>query len=291
MEKKTLLILTTILVLGVLSACGASKEKGNSGHDGTHHKQENSPAPSTGHGEHGDHDTTAQPVDSLKASFSFASEPVKANETSDLNIHIMDSDGNSVDEFELNHEKLMHLIVVSKDLSYFNHIHPDYSANGKFAIKTSFPNGGEYKAFSDFVPKGGKSTTLSEWVKVEGEAKAQEPIEADTELVKVIDGKEVELTLSSMKAKDEVTLAFNIVDAQTKKEISDLEQYLGAVGHVVILSEDAEQYLHVHPVDEKATGPKAAFMTSFPKSGTYKIWGQFQHQGKVFTVPFVVDIQ
>ncbi|WP_413371867.1 hypothetical protein [Paenibacillus taichungensis] len=279
MQRKMMLILTVVLVLGVLSACGTSK------------KNENSATPSTGHGEHGDHDTKEQPANSLKASFSFASGTVKATENSDLNIQIMDSDGNSVNEFEWSHEKLMHLIVVSKDLSYFNHIHPDYNTNGNFAIKTSFPNGGEYKVFSDFVPKGGASTTLSEWVEVEGEEKVQEPIEADTKLVKVADGKEVELTLSSTTAKDEVTLTFNMVDAQTKKDISDLEQYLGAVGHVVILSDDAEQYLHVHPVDEKGTGPKAEFMTSFPKSGTYKIWGQFQHQGQVFTVPFVVDIE
>ncbi|WP_309248930.1 hypothetical protein [Paenibacillus sp. MZ04-78.2] len=128
-------------------------------------------------------------------------------------------------------------------------------------------------------------------MKVEGEEKAHEAVKADEKLVKVIDGKEVELTFSGTRAEDEVTLTFTIVDAQTKEEIGNLEQYLGAVGHVVILSDDAEQYLHVHPVDEKATGPKAEFMTSFPKSGTYKIWGQFQHQGKVFTVPFVVDIK
>jgi hypothetical protein len=277
MGRKMMLILTGTLALGVLSACGTPKE--------------NSTTPSTGHGEHGDHDPMEQPANSLKALFSFESGTVRANENSDLNIQIADSDGTRVNEFEWSHEKLMHLIVVSKDLSYFNHIHPEYDGDGNFAIETSFPNGGDYKVFSDVVPKGGASTTLSEWVKVEGEEKPQEPIEADAKLVKVVDGKEVELTLSSTKANDEVTLTFNILDAQTQKEISDLEQYLGAVGHVVILSDDAEQYLHVHPMDEKATGPKAEFMTSFPKSGTYKIWGQFQDQGKVFTVPFVVDIE
>ncbi|MGO4549370.1 hypothetical protein AB4Z29_31795 [Paenibacillus sp. 2TAB23] len=291
MKRKMMLILTGILVLGLLSACGTTKENDHSGHNVTNQNHENSASPSAGHGEHGDHDTKEQPADSLKASFSFVSGTVIANGKSDLDIQISDSDGNTVNEFELNHEKLMHLIVVSKDLSYFNHIHPEYDSNGKFAIETSFPNGGEYKVFSDFIPKGGASTTLSEWVKVEGEEKAQELIEADAKLVKVVDGKEVELTLSSTKANDEITLTFNILDAQTKKEISDLEQYLGAVGHVVILSDDAEQYLHVHPMHEKATGPKAEFMTSFPKSGTYKIWGQFQHQGEVFTVPFVVDIK
>jgi hypothetical protein len=66
---------------------------------------------------------------------------------------------------------------------------------------------------------------------------------------------------------------------------------LGAVGHVVILSADAEQYLHVHPQNEQTTGPLAQFATAFPRSGTYKIWGQFQHNGEVITVPFVVDVK
>lgn len=276
MKRKRVLLLTGVLAFGVLTACGAAKESANSGHEE--------------HGSHS-HNASEQPASSFKASFAFASGVANANENSQLNIEITDAKGKLVKDFELSHEKLLHLIAVSKDLSYFTHIHPQIDGNGKFTIDTTFPSGGEYKLFADFVPKGGSSTTLSEWVKVEGKEKAQEAIKADTKLVKLVDGKEVELTLSSTKAQDEVTLTFNIADAQTKQGISNLEQYLGDVGHVVVLSDDAEKYLHVHPVDEKATGPKAEFMTSFPKSGTYKIWGQFQHQGKVFTVPFVVDIK
>lgn len=290
MKRKMILILTGVLAFGVLSACGTPNEDAHSS-GGTNQNQENSAAPSTGHGEHGGHGASEQPADNYKPSFSFASGTAKANEKSKLDIQIVDSKGNVVNDYELSHEKLLHLIVVNHDLSYFNHIHPEFDGNGNFSIDTSFPGGGDYKLFVDFVPKGGSSTTLSEWVKVEGEEKAHEAINADEKLVKVVDGKEVELTLSSTKAQDEVTLTFNIADVQTNKGISNLEQYLGAVGHVVVLSDDAEKYLHVHPLDEKATGPKAEFMTSFPKSGTYKIWGQFQHQGKVFTVPFVVDIK
>ncbi|MNV94653.1 hypothetical protein D3C71_1894700 [compost metagenome] len=66
---------------------------------------------------------------------------------------------------------------------------------------------------------------------------------------------------------------------------------MGAVGHVVILSADAEQYIHVHPLDEKATGPIARFATSFPEAGTYKLWAQFQHNGEVITSSFVVDVK
>ncbi|GAA3413197.1 hypothetical protein GCM10020370_68480 [Paenibacillus hodogayensis] len=147
-------------------------------------------------------------------------------------------------------------------------------------MDTSFPAGGDYKVFADFIPTGGANTTLSEWVKVEGKEGKHAAIAVDTKLVKEVDGKEIELIMSAAKPKEDVTLTFNIRDAKTKKGIDNLQPYLGAVGHVVILSEDANQYLHVHPIDEKATGPDAKFATSFPQSGTHKIWGQFQQAAK-----------
>jgi len=270
MKKRLILMLTGVLAVGLLAACSSSK-KGTDGHGG--------------------HDTDGHGADNYKASFSFASGTAKASENTKLNIQVTDTDGKAVQDFELNHEKLMHLIIVNKDLSFFNHIHPESDGKGTFTIDTTFPSGGDYKLFADFVPKGGSGTTLSEWVKVDGETKPQESVTSDAELVKVVDGKEVTLALDSTEAKAEATLTFTIKDDKTKEGINNLEQYLGAVGHVVVLSEDAEQYLHVHPMDEKASGPEAQFMTSFPNPGTYKIWGQFQHQGNVFTVPYVVEIQ
>jgi hypothetical protein len=100
----------------------------------------------------------------------------------------------------------------------------------------------------------------------------------------------VSLNMDNVEAKKEVILNFNIQDESTKAPITNLQPYLGAVGHVVILTEDTEQYLHVHPIDEKTSGPEARFATTFPKSGIYKIWAQFKHNDKVFTVPFVVKI-
>lgn len=291
MNKKIILI-SSILALGLLSACGNANTSDHSGH-GASQNGGSSEAPTSSHGEHGGHGAEEQPAaeSNLKASFTFASGTAKANEDTELSIQITDQDGTPVNDFDINHEKLLHLIIVNHDLSYFNHIHPEFKGNGTFTIDTAFPTGGEYKVFADFVPKGGSSMTLSEWVKVEGKEEAHEAVQADSKLVKDVEGKEVELSLSSTKPAEDVTLIFNILDAQSKEGIGNLEPYLGAVGHVVILSSDAEQYIHVHPIDEKATGPKAEFATSFPNNGTYKIWGQFQHQGKVFTVPYVVEIK
>ncbi|WJH34476.1 hypothetical protein N6H14_32485 [Paenibacillus sp. CC-CFT747] len=240
----------------------------------------------------GGHGADAKPTtENLQASFSFPAGAAKAKEETELTIQVKDKDGKPVNQYDVNHEKWLHLIIVNHDLSFFNHIHPEFKGDGTFTVKTSFPAGGEYKVFADFIPTGGTNTTLSEWVKVEGKEGKHAAIAADANLVKEVDGKEIELSMSAAKPKEDVTLTFNIRDAKTKKGIYNLQPYLGAVGHVVILSEDANQYLHVHSIDEKATGPDAKFATSFPQSGTFKIWGQFQHNGEVITVPFVVHVK
>lgn len=281
-------IVSSLLILGLLAGCGNSAENGQEpghGHAAGHEADHNQGEQHAGHG-------TEQkaPAANLKASVAFASGSAKAKENTELRVRITDQNGAPVNQFDISHEKLLHLIIVNRDLSYFSHIHPEFKGDGTFAIQTAFPAGGTYKVFADFKPAGGSGTTWSEWVDVGGTEGEHVPVTPDSSLVKQVDDKEIELSMSGVKAKEEVLLTFEIRDAKTKEGINDLEPYLGAVGHVVILSEDAGQYLHVHPLDEKATGPKAQFATSFPKSGIYKIWGQFQHKGKVFTVPFVVKV-
>ncbi|MEK3912329.1 hypothetical protein [Paenibacillus sp. FSL H7-0331] len=307
MKKKIILVAAAVLAFSVLAACGKAEDKKSAG--GNNHAghaassgQENAVKPGGNekteaknmeHGDgHGGHGADAAPATKeLNVLYAFPAGAAKANEDTEFTIRVTDKNGKPVDKYEVNHEKLLHLIIVNHDLSFFNHIHPEFKGDGTFTVNTSFPAGGEYKVFADFIPTGGANTTLSEWVKVEGKEGKHAAIAVDAKLVKEVDGKEIELIMSAAKPKEDVTLTFNIRDAKTKKGIDSLQPYLGAVGHVVILSEDANQYLHVHPIDEKATGPDAKFATSFPQSGTYRIWGQFQQGGEVFTVPFVVNVK
>ncbi len=212
-----------------------------------------------------------------------------AGQEAAIRIRVLDEAGRPVNEFDIEHEKLMHLIVVSKDMSYFNHIHPEYKGDGVFEVSNVFPAGGEYKLIADYVPAGGGKTTQMEWIAVEGEPAPAVPLKPDQTHEKIADGVEVTLDNDHPAVGEEVELNFRLADAGTKEPIADLEPYLGAVGHVVILSEDTNQYLHVHPTGELAKGPEAKFMTAFPQSGTYKIWAQFQRDGKVLTVSYVVE--
>lgn len=196
-----------------------------------------------------------------------------------------------IDDFEVNHEKLLHLIIVSKDLSYFNHVHPEYKGDGVFEIKNQFPAGGEYRMVADFKPTDGSSMSKMEWVRIGGESPQLSPVTVDNTLEKSVDGKKISLSFDpQLEAGKELALKFTLTDESTNQPISDLEPYLGSIGHVVIFSEDGERYLHVHALEGQGSGPEALFETTFPESGVYKIWGQFQRNGQVFTVQYIVNV-
>lgn len=270
MRAAGILLLSLALLL---SGCAKSKPTHHGAHGGSH--------------EPGDKEQV-QAVFSVKSSGGQAA--AKAQDNTALTIQIQDAEGKPVNEFDLNHEKMMHLIVVSKDLSYFSHIHPEYKGKGLFTVSTQFPAGGDYNLFADFVPSGKEKSVLSHALTVQGDAATPVALEPDGKLIKTVNGSEVALTIDGLKAGAELDLTYAFKDAATKAPIRNLQPYLGAVGHVVILDASADQYLHVHPTDEKSTGPEAKFMTTFPQSGIYKVWGEFQRDGQVFNVPFVVKV-
>jgi hypothetical protein len=201
--------------------------------------------------------------------------------------------GDPIREFELVHDKLMHVIIVAEDLSYFVHIHPTMIAGANdttFTVSHTFPESGKYKLWVDFKPKGGNQTLAAFKFNVTGQ-----PVHRPEELV--YDGKYSKRTLDgqyqiSLKIPDkiveqkDVDIAFGISDS-SGRPITNLEPLMAAGGHSVIISSDLNEFLHVHPTEEVDTdwhrGPEIFFKTNFPKPGLYKAWGQFQHQGKVIT--------
>ncbi|WP_159887951.1 hypothetical protein [Paenibacillus puerhi] len=213
-----------------------------------------------------------------------------ANLRKRIRLEVKKADGNPVEGFRLNHEKLLHLIVISRDLSTFSHIHPEHKGNGVFEIENSFPAGGDYRVIADFIPENGDPMAKMEWIQVEGKQVETQQVVPDEELAQVIDGKRVALAMEGLTARNPVKLTFTLTDENTNQELADLEPYLGAIGHVVILSEDGERYVHVHAEEGQGTGPDAVFEATFPRSGVYKIWGQFQRNKQVFTAGFVVKV-
>lgn len=226
-----------------------------------------------------------------KSEWNTGSQPLKANENIPISIFINDKSNKPITKFDTVHEKLMHLIIVNKDLSYFSHIHPEYNGNGEFDITTAFPAGGDYQLIAEVTPHGaGDNSVEKHWIHIDGPVPTAKSIVQDSTLTKVVDGVKATLSFDQLMSGMSLNMTFTLSDAATNKPIKNLQPYSGAMGHCVAISKDLKQYLHIHPMTSKGTGPKVTFMTFFPKKGVYKIWGQFQYENRVIVVPFVVDV-
>lgn len=216
--------------------------------------------------------------------------PSDGGKASTIRIQLKREDGRPIESFDRNHEQLLHLMVISRDLSYFHHIHPAYQGSGVFEIANEFPAGGDYRLIADFKPTGGDSMTKLTWMRVDGPTVPPVPVVPDAELAQTADGNRVKLAIDRLEAKRAATLTFTIEEEGTGQPVTDLQPYLGAIGHVVVLSDDGERYVHVHAEEGQGSGPVAQFEAQFPKSGVYKIWGQFMRNDRVFTVAYVVTV-
>ncbi|WP_143111539.1 hypothetical protein [Paenibacillus sp. BC26] len=219
---------------------------------------------------------------------------VESGREIEIELQVLDPSGLPVERFTEDMTKLMHLIIVSADLSTFSHVHPVHEGQGKFKVKLSFPHGGRFLLISEFMPDDVGLTVYKKWITVGGTEPALEKLTVSESMQTVVSGVEVTLTampdMKEIKAGEMAMLNFTLKDAATGNPIK-LEPFLGTSGHCVILNESATQYLHVHAVSDMSAGTSSVmFHTQFPKAGTYKLWAQFQYQGKVLVAPFVIKV-
>src|SRR6266446_9264104 len=259
-----------------------------------------------------------------KAGFSaeFRTEPseVAAGKPTKLIISIKDANGAVVRDLDLSHEKPLHLIVVSSDLSQFYHVHPESQPQGTYRGVQTFANSGHYKLYADFTPPNGSQVVEAFDLNVTGLARSSVALVPDSTATKTEGGLRVTLQPDKpLRSGDEVMLNFAIFDERTGTPVTDLQRYLGAPAHVVIISGDTNDYLHVHPTEKgkvnhdtmagmkemegmdhskaaQANGEarpissEISAHTTFPRRGLYKVWAQFQRGGRVITVPFVLSV-
>jgi plastocyanin len=187
------------------------------------------------------------------------------------------------------HEKKMHLIIVSKDLKEFYHEHPEFGADGAYTTTFTFPQGGEYLLFQDYQPEGEGHQLGRQTLTVSGAARPAVTFGADALTWTGGDPYAASLT-TDQPAQVGRPLMMQAKLTYKGQPITDLAPYLGAMGHMVVLSEDAKQYLHVHPQEQAGHGPEVAFQTQFEQPGRYRVFFQFNHAGQVHTADFVLNV-
>ncbi|HVS82588.1 MAG TPA: heavy metal-binding domain-containing protein [Pyrinomonadaceae bacterium] len=214
--------------------------------------------------------------------------------------------GELVKEFNIVHDVPFHLFVVSQDLTYFAHLHPQQQADGSFTIETMVPEAGSYIIYCDVFPVGGMPQVVHHSLITAGFDvdlfSSQAQLVPDKILTKTLEGVRFELTLNPAEPVGgrPANLKYHLTDEKTGEPVKDLQPYLGAWGHTLILSEDASDYIHSHPtqtipdgVDRTKIygGSDVSFDAFFPRPGRYRVWSQFQRQGQLITVAFTIRVR
>lgn len=200
-----------------------------------------------------------------------------------LSFRILDAEGRPVRDFEVQHEKRMHLIVVRRDLQGFQHLHPTMKPDGTWTVGLDFAKGGTYRVFADFT-RGGQQRTLGADLQVSGSFQPR-PLPAPEQVVRSDGGLEVELSSDAARPGKDARLQFEVRD-QGRVVTNQLQPYLGAKGHLVALRRDDLAYLHTH-----AESDELAFTLNYPSAGAYRLFVQFRYEGRVRTAAFTQDIR
>lgn len=246
------------------------------------------------------------PMATADYSLRLTTEPklVKAGEPVKFHIEVLHPlTGERVKEFGEVHDRLFHLFVVSRDMKFFAHIHPDLGKDGTLTVAETLPVAGQYVLFSDFMPVGGGPQLITTPVTTagfDGDIASSWPnLKADASFTKQANGVTVDMQIepSKLVAGEEADIPIHFEDQKTGQPVKDLQRYLGAFGHAMMLSEDMLEHVHAHPEQmlegtdiKDGGGPDLIFHALFPKPGNYRIWLQFQRNDVLSTIPFTVRV-
>jgi hypothetical protein len=246
---------------------------------------------------------------------------ITAGDQATIAFTIRDDDNKPIRDLVITHDRLIHVVIISEDLSVFGHIHAEdlgpitteMKDNARFPVRFTFPKAGKYTIAVDFaVGDRGYSELLD--VEVSG-SPAMGKMQSNFDREKNFDGYQIKLSVSPEQpvAGKETVLRYTIM--KDGKPVSDIEPYLSAAMHLAVINEGRGNYfVHAHGDRPDAAqhtghaghmashmghssppgavyGPEIEAHVVFPAKGTYKIFSEIRHQGKVRLLDFMVNVQ
>jgi hypothetical protein len=266
------------------------------------HEEEHVPAAgpeSEGHGdEHGSGEPTAEPAEAAQAitvgglntsengySLRLAKTTLPVGKAQRLAFTIIGEDGHPVTAYDVEHEKRLHLIVVRRDLTGYQHLHPTLDkATGRWSVKAALQPG-TWRVLADFHPTGADKLTLGADLFVPG--KFQPVALGKPSRTFRVAGYQVALTGDVKPGESPLKVRIT----KRGKPVTNLQPYLGAFGHMVVLRAGDLAYAHVHPDADDASGkagPDVLFHAEIPSEDLYRIFVEFRHGDVVRTAVFTM---
>ncbi|MDO1449215.1 hypothetical protein Q0590_23260 [Rhodocytophaga aerolata] len=179
------------------------------------------------------------------------------------------------------HTKDIHLIVVSEDLSFFTHEHQQKEGKG-YTVNLTFPFAGKFFLYSDIKPLGGFPVVVQKTVVVAGEQKEAQHYQHEV-LSASIEGVYVQLDVNDSSA-----IKVHIQRNGILIPASSLGDFLGAKAHVVMISQESKEYLHVHPMVHK---DELVLHADVKAKGIFRTWLQFLLEDRLYTFDFVLSMK
>ena len=197
------------------------------------------------------------PLDTREYELDFTTSPAAVRAGTPFTITLTVKDGDeAITKFEEVHDKRYHLFIISRDMTVFEHVHPVLQPAGAWELEATLPKPGYYNIVSDFLPTGGAPQVITRALitaDYNGDALSdQVKIQPDTIFEKTLNGitARVDFDPKPLQAGEHGHLTYNLTDATTGQPVADLQPYLGAFGHTLIMSEDQANVVHSHPTPD-----------------------------------------
>lgn len=301
--RRTLAAVAVAIAALLVSGCGSSSNSSSNDHNSmdmpgmaattsmdtsatTNHDEHSNMSGSTTGGMNMENVGTVNGLSSVADGYRLVVEKstLPKGKASTFFFHITDKAGMTVTKFGLDQTKRMHLIVASKDLSDYQHVHPVMAKDGTWSIPLTLPTSGGYRAFADFNA-GGKRHVLGANIQVPGSMSTM-PLPALSTTART-DGYTVTMKAGRLMPGKTESVKFTVT--RDGQPVTDLQPYLGALGHLVVLRSGTLEYLHVHPTSEGGSGPDITFDIDLETAGRYRAFLQFQTAGTVHTAAFTLQ--
>ena len=233
---------------------------------------------------------------------------VSADVPTRISFSLSEADGSPA-QLAIEHERLLHVIVISSDMSYFAHVHPEeeaLNAQSQFSLTHTFPKSGTYLISIDYL-HGIQHESRQFRVAVEGGSSLSDtPIRIASPAK--FGGYDVAMEYVAPLIGEVASLRYTI--RKEGKPVVDMIPYLGAAMHVAIVKNDLSKFIHthgeVHPPGYVAPptvshihappparfGPLVEAHLVFPESGEYSIFGEFRDaSGVVIPTHFTIRVE
>jgi len=243
---------------------------------------------------------------------------LKAGSEAKILFTVRDGEGKPLQDLQITHDRLVHVVIASADFTVFAHIHPDefgpitdeMKKKAEYPVRFTFPKAGQYIVAVDTAAK---DDLISEHFTVDvGGGPKMGTFTKDLSREKKFGDLSVTLSTvpETITAGKEATLKYMI--RKDGGPVTDLEPYLAAPLHAAIISSDLESFMHEHGELPGASmghehmghmmhmmhmnvpnkfGPEIDVPVVFPARGLYQIFSQVQHRGKVVVLSFMVEVQ